>query len=596
MQFLPGISLLGLVISAFAKIYEDVSALPTREFDFVLTYVGFTDTTRLTENSAVSVLVLEAGASNQNILDSEVPFLASNLWGSLYDWNYTTVPQVGLDNRTIGYPRGKLLGGSSSINLMAYTRGSSDDWDKYAEMSGDIGWSWKNIQPYVRKNEGLMPPGRSPFDPRYDPLVHSRIGPVEVSLPEYYWPSDHRVLEAAQELRREFPYGLDVNDGDPLGVGWIQSTIGNGTRSSAATAYLGRDFAARPNLFVLLHAHATRITTQNGRQAQSNAEMVAAADRSLPIGTRYNVTARKEIILAAGTFNTAQLLLLSGIGDSDALSSLGITPILHLPDVGRRMSDHPLVPVTWIVKDNITFGTFLGNSTNFNIALTQWNKSRTGPFSFTPPQLFAWQRVPDKDTFLQSIADPAAGPHSAHYELIFATRELSRRPRVCTFSFAHARYLINLFPTVTGGSITINSTDPFDPPLINPNLLGTVTDGQIMIYALRAARRFVETASAWKGYIVAESGAFTNATTDAELLAFARQNARTIWHAVGSCQMTPYGVATGCVDPDLKVKGAKGLRIIDGSVLPFVPSAHTQVPIYIIAERGSDLIKKDWGL
>ncbi|EIN09902.1 FAD/NAD(P)-binding domain-containing protein, partial [Punctularia strigosozonata HHB-11173 SS5] len=289
-----------LFSTSLAAVYDDVSSLPQKNCDFVIIgggTSGLVVTNRLSEDPRVSVLVLEAGLSNWNVLNSEVPFLTPRLWGSQYDCNYTTVPQPGLNNCSVTYGRGKLLGGSSSINSMAYTRGSDDDWNKYAGITGDPGWSWEGIQLYIRKARHLLS-NPSRFDPRYDPAFHSDAGPLQVSLTSYFWPSTHRVIQTTEELPSEFPYNLDVNCGDPSGIAWIQATIGNGTRSSAATAYLNDDFAAQPNLCVLIHAHATevnrvtRLTSNNrefGQPVFDSVEFASSAD-----GSGYNVTARRR--------------------------------------------------------------------------------------------------------------------------------------------------------------------------------------------------------------------------------------------------------------------------------------------------------------
>ncbi|EIN11653.1 aryl-alcohol oxidase-like protein [Punctularia strigosozonata HHB-11173 SS5] len=544
---------------------------------------------RLSEDPRISVLVLEAGASNTGVLDSEVPLLAARLWGTQYDWNYTTVPQPGLNGRQIPYARGKLLGGSSSINLMVYTRGSDDDWNKYAELTQDEGWNWNNVQTYFLRNEGFMAPRPTKYDPRYNPRVHSYSGRVSVSLPEFLWPQVTHVQETLNYLPVEYPFKLDYNDGNPLGVGWVQATIDNGERSSSATAYLPKEVLLRRNLHIVLRAQVTKIQS---RSSDNPPRFDAVEFASNDIDTRHISIASKEVILAAGTFNTPQLLLLSGVGDPVTLSNLNITPVIDLPDVGQHVSDQPLVALPWTVNTNLTFAKFLDNQTNFDAALAEWNASRTGPFAFSGSTQVAWLRVADRDPIFANAPDPSSGPHSAHYEFLFSSGFTANPPGPGNF------FTINtaLISPTSRGTITINSSDPFHPPVIDPGLLASEFDAQIMLRAIKSARRFVEATPAWDGYIISEFGAFKNASNDVEIIAYARANARTIWHAVGSCRMTARDAVSGCVDPDLKVKGAQGLRIIDGSVLPFIPSAHTQVPIYIIAERGSDLIKNEWGL
>ncbi|KAJ7584486.1 aryl-alcohol oxidase [Mycena floridula] len=522
---------------------------------------GLVVANRLSENPKFRVLVIEAGVSNLDVLDSEVPGLAAGLNPNTpYDWNFTTAPQTHLNGRVIQYPRGHLLGGSSSVNYMVYTRGSSEDYDRYASFSGDPGWSWKKMLPYFFKNEVLTPPAdHHDTTGEFNPLVHSESGINGVSLPGFLTPSiDNRIIGATGSP--EFPFNEDMNSG-------------NGARSSSATSYLAQKYQNRPNLDVLIGNRVTRVlptTPDSGRLTTL-------------------VKASKEVVLSAGSIGSPHVLLHSGIGDSALLKSLGIKTVHHNPGVGQNLSDHVLLPLSWQVNSTETLDDLNRNATAAAQALKQWNETRTGPF-VSPLGLnqLGWLRIPDNSSIYSEFADPAAGPNTAHFELLFS-KGLALQAPPPTGNFLSV--ITALVTPVSRGELRWTSSDPFVDPVIDPNFLASSFDTFVLRESIRSVRRFLE-APAWSNFIL--SSFSTNATSDGDLDAYIRATAGTVFHPTGTASLTSANAAYGVVNPDLKVKGVDGLRVVDASVLPFIPSAHTQVSVYGFAERASDLIKAAW--
>ncbi|KAK7035405.1 hypothetical protein VNI00_011936 [Paramarasmius palmivorus] len=558
-----------------ATLYESVSSLPSTNFDYIIVgggTAGCVLANRLSEDGNVKVLLLEAGGNYPQQL--EVPFasIRSAGFGSQWDWNYTT---------TSGSPygRGYVLGGSSSVNGMFYARGSKEDWDRYATFTKDDNWKWDNLQPYFKRNEDLVPPadGRDTTG-QYDPSVHSTTGRVGVSLPGFTQSIDQLVLDTIGN--DQFPFKLDYNDGVPLGFGWVQSSIKKGARSSAATAYLDEETLKRNNLHVLIHAKATRV---------------------LPSGDKTKLTASREVVLSAGVIGTPYLLLSSGIGDGATLSSLNIPVIKDLPDVGKKFSDHLNLLNAWALNvsqpfnaaTSTTFEKYNLDSTQMAVALEQWRKTRTGPLAMNGlSDHVGFLRVSDGEA-LASFGDPAPGPNSPHYGYTPINGWAFGKPPT---NNSYLSIVATVLHTKSRGSVTLDPSNPAGNPIIDTGIRADPFDVFAMRDAIKSIFKFIE-AAPWVNYLnnsrpLASLQAVIDASfSDNALNSYIASSTSAGLHGISTASMAPADANWGVVNPDLTVKGLKGLRIADASVLPFLPSGNPMAPVYIVGERAADFIK-----
>ncbi|KAF7305846.1 Alcohol oxidase [Mycena chlorophos] len=613
-----------LSLGAVLESYPELEKLGL-QFDFIVVgggNAGNVVANRLSENAEYSVLVLEAGGSHEGNMFLQTPLLAGLTTPfTATDWNYTTLPQTGFGGRQIPYPRGYVLGGSSSVNYLAYTRGSKEDYDRIAVLVDDERWSWDGLLPYMLKNERFTEPADGhDMTGQFDPTVHGFEGITSVSLNGHRMEIDELVLRAMEE-DDEFALNVDMNSGYPLGIGFTQLTSLNGERSSSATSYLAPEFVARPNLQVLLHACVMRVL----QNEKNDFRTVEFRDSE---GSIFSLTAKKEVILSAGSVNTPNLLMHSGIGNATTLAGLGIEPHVDLPSVGQNLTDHPLLTLTWEVN-----ATKVTNDAVFHdhppgsqaAAIEEWTTKRTGLVTNDLMSHLAWLRVPENASIFENHPDPSAGPNTPHVEIMLGSGYLGSPPFLGNFQNA----VLAVVSPAARGSISIGSSDPFAPPLIDPNVLSTEVDMFFMRSIVRSAMRFFKRA-AFAEYIVgppiglpasvvdweanqdvvweealmmqAPLAVGRNDTVlgksqddvDAELDVYIRAHTGTVFHPVGTASMSPIGAEWGVVDPDLRVKGVNGLRIVDLSVLPLIPSAHTQAAAYAIGERGAEMIKESW--
>jgi choline dehydrogenase len=503
---------------------------------------------RLSADSGVSVLLLEAGLAD-DADEIRAPAAVNRLFQTSYDWNYQTVPQHRAGGRTVYWPRGKVLGGSSSINAMIYIRGNRHDFQAWKDEHGCVGWGYEDLMPYFRRAEDNSR-GASPY--------HGTGGPLAVTDPRYKSQACAAFIAAAQEQGAKA--NDDFNGPRQDGVGWYQVTQRNGQRCSAATAYL-HPALSRPNLTVLTDALVTNVIIEGGH---------ATGVRYLHHGEPQTARANAEVILSGGAVNSPQLLMLSGIGPAEHLIEMGIDVHADLRGVGGNLSDHPVLPVIWSTPKIRSLWEKASNTSLLRWQLTHRgpltsNVAESGGFAHSEPGLPA----PDLQLHVlpapyqnQGLADPAR--------------------RAMTV-------LVGLVDVASRGRIRLRSADPRHRPAIDPGYLSDERDGRALAAGLKLAREFV-TARPMAAICSSELAPGAHVRSDAELLNYVRSSVVTLYHPVGTCTMGGDSRWNSVVDLELKVRGVTGLRVVDASVMPVVPRGNTNAPTIAIAERAADLI------
>jgi choline dehydrogenase len=502
---------------------------------------------RLTEDRRTRVLLLEAGGSG-SAKEIRIPAAFSKLFKTAVDWNYATEPEPQLHNRRLYWPRGKVLGGSSAINAMIYIRGNRADYDYWRDL-GNAGWGFAEVLPYFKKSEN-QERGASEY--------HGVGGPLNVADPRYVNPLTRAFLAAAEEIG--IASNPDFNGAAQDGAALYQVTQKNGGRWSAADGFL-QPARERSNLVVVTGAQAARVLLE-GRRAVGVA--------FLRDGAIEQARADAEVILAGGTVNSPQLLMLSGIGPADELKAAGISMIHDLPGVGRNLQDHPMVSVGYLCTQEIsldgaeTLGNFL-----------RWLAWKNGPLASNVAEagLFLRTRgglaVPD----LQLLFGPA----------YYRGHGLVRRKEHC-FGFGPT-----LITPESRGAISLRSSNPLDPPMIRANYLATQEDLRTMIAGVRLARRLAH-AKAFDAFRGEELHPGATQISDAEISEFLRNELETLYHPVGTCKMGNDPLAV--VDARLRVHGIERMRVVDASIMPRVPAGNTNAPVMMIAEKAAEMIRE----
>jgi choline dehydrogenase-like flavoprotein len=526
------------------------------QFDFIVVGAGTAGclvAARLSEDAGLRVALVEAGGSHHHWKVSTPAAVAGAIAHSEFNWQLSTVPQAALRERRVPLPRGRLIGGSGSMNGMVYHRGHPRDYQEWAAR-GLPEWSWAHVLPYFTRSECNLDYPASNY--------HSRSGPMTVSFIKRPNRMTHTYIAAVRSLG--FAACDDFAGPNPEGVGLRQGTIHRGRRVSTASAYL-EPALARPNLVVFKNTRARRIFFE-GRRAVG---IEVVQDRT---GT-IRIDARREIILTAGAIHSPQLLLCSGVGDTADLSRVGVAPVAHLPGVGRSLHDHPAAPVRVRTASTDTYGLSAGSALRSLWTALEFILARTGPLASNVFESVAFLRISsglDRPDF-QFVFQPANPPPPGSWI-----------PRGHGYGISP----VLLYPK-SRGSIRLTSPDPDVAPLIDPRLLEHPADLARMVGAVRLARRILE-APAFAGYHADEYLPGTGVTSDADIESFIRSTAQTVHHPVGTCQM---GVGPeAVVDGALKVHGLEALRVADASVFPMLMGGNTNAPTVMVAERAVDFI------
>jgi choline dehydrogenase len=511
-------------------------------YDYVIVGAGAAGSvvaSRLTENAAVRVLVLEAGGPDDDPRVAR-PSAYRELPGSELDWNDSTEAEPQLGGRRIPWPRGKVWGGSGTISAMIYVRGPARDYDRWREL-GNPGWGFSDLLPFFRKAENQE---RGPS------VHHGTGGPQNVADPRWVPPLSQAFLEAARDvgLRRN----VDFNGESPEGAGLYQLFQKNGERHSAAAAYL-RPALVRGNLVVLSHALATRVVVRDGRA-------IGVAYSAAQGGERLALAAR-EVVLCAGTLGSPRLLMLSGIGPADHLRALAIEVVRDLPGVGENLHDQPRVPLVWEARRTLDL-----TAAEQEEAARDYARDRNGPLSSTGVGAGAFVRTTDDplpDVQITPTANAGTGTVNLHVALL--------RPK-------------------SRGSLRLRSRDPQAPPVVRANYLADPADVEGLVRGLAVARR-IAASPRLAEYCGKELSAI--AASDAEgARRWIRENATTFFHPVGTCRMGADRRAV--VDAALRVHGIAGLRVVDASVMPALVGGATHAATVAIAEKGAAMIKETW--
>ncbi len=501
---------------------------------------------RLSEDPTTRVLLLEAGQADKK-QEIRIPAAFSKLFHTSFDWDYYTVPQRHLDDRVLFWPRGKVLGGTSSLNAMMWVRGVAADYDDWAKQ-GNQGWSYEEVLPYFKKAEDTE---------RHDPDHLGRGGPMTVSDQRDPNPATALFVEACQRagIRRN----PNANVGTNEGVDLTQVSQLRGMRRSTADGYL-KPATARPNLVVRTGVHATRVLLESGR---------AVGVEYVESGNVMTASAGSEVILAGGAINSPQLLMLSGIGRADELTAAGVEPRVDLPGVGRNLLDH-------LAAGAIRF------TTRTDSMVTAETLRQLAKF-VTRRKGMLTSSVAEAHAFVKS--DP--GLDWPDLEILFAPVPFLDHGGTKPPGHGYTIAAVLLQPA-SSGAITLGSTDPMAAPRIDPNYLSEPDDVRFLTIGVELAMEIFET-SPLSGVTGGWIRPDRKPESEAELVAGIRKYSETLYHPVGTCRMGVDEMAV--VDPELRVHGVGGLRVVDASVMPNLIRGHTNAPTIMIGEKAADLLR-----
>jgi choline dehydrogenase len=532
------------------------------QYDYIIIGAGTAGcvlANRLTRNKDIDVLLIEAGGKD-DYLWIHIPVGYLHCIGNpRTDWMFKTVPDAGIGGRSLIYPRGKVLGGSSSINGMIYMRGQSHDYDNWASLTGDLSWSWENVLPFFTRSEDYHG-GAS--------KVHGTGGEWRVEKQRLSW----EILDAFRDAAAQVGIApvADFNGGDNAGCAYFDVNQKRGIRWNTAKAFL-KPIAGRPNLTIMTGCQVKRLIIED--QVCKGVEFIGG-------GTAWTAEAQKETLLAAGSIGSPQLLQLSGIGPAALLAQHGIAPVVDAPGVGENLQDHLQLRMIYQVNGVKTLNTSAANWFGKAKIGLEYAMFQSGPMSMAPSQLGAFAK-----------SEPGQATPDLQYHVQPLSLEKFGDP-LHTFP-AFTASVCNLRPT-SRGHVHITSADFSAAPAITPNYLSTEQDRKTAARALALTRSIVASPALQK-FKPAEYKPGVHFQTEQELADAAAQIGTTIFHPVGTCKMGRIDDPAAVVDSQLRVKGVGRLRVVDASVMPHITSGNTNSPALMIAERAAELITTNEG-
>lgn len=506
---------------------------------------------RLSEDENCSVILIEAGGTDQRLIVKMPSAFYLPMQRKSLNWRYRSEPEPHMHNRQLDCPRGRGLGGSSSINGMVYARGNAGDFERWAGL-GAQGWGYEDVLPYFKKAQGSRSGSRSEVARGFDGPLTTTDGVMTNPLYAHF-------IEAAQQAG--YPYRADLNDGYQEGFGPLPMTVADGVRQSSSRAYLS---ASRPNLRILKNSLVTNVAIRDGR---------ACAIEVKSGRKKLRVEATQEVILSAGAINSPQLLMLSGIGDAEQLRRYGIDPVVDSPNVGKNLMDHLEVYVQQACTEPLSLYK----------DLSLWGRAKIGArWLYNQSGLGATNHF-EAGGFIRSSEDQPYPDIQFHFLPAAMSYDGSSQVQQHGFQ-AHVGPMLPL----SRGAVTLCSADPLQAPRIAFNYLSEAEDWRVFRQAIRAARSiFAQPALAGVSGMEISPGA--SVQTDAELDEFIRNHAESAYHPCGTCRMG--SDAEAVVDPLGRVNGVDGLRVIDTSIFPHITNGNLNAPVIMVAEKLADAIK-----